>query len=490
MVRRMTGGRAILHTDELTYSVGLPLTHPLMAGSIVESYRRLSAALLALPLAPAAADDLQIGPTPTSTTPATAGVTGTAYRSPTYGYTLTWDPTWQVQSATSANGEDILVLTNGVSIVVFDAYAGAGGDPATCLTATTQQLRRHAGVSQFALAQGSDGRPLQGNDAAHAYAVYTYTFTATGSNGTPVGYAGYLDCRPLVPGQAVLAIVLMTPLAAFNTQIQLGQTLLAHLTLPTTAPTLTLPTTTPAGGAGGTLPQPTATAGAGAGSGGTLSATDCAGMAAWVAATTQRLDRVDAIGDAYDRAVRALGQGQLDTYLAFFSTEAVEFAQLAAAQRQGPVPPAAKATNEELASAFSTISTSLTQILVTVNNSPVDMYAFNQASKQIELASATLKQDRPRVEQLAVACGVAETSTTQGGTFQPGQTVVVTRDQVIVRDAPATTAGVVESLNRGAVLRVTGLAVPGEGGTWWPVEDPATHLQGYVAAQNLAAAPA
>ncbi len=46
MVRRMTGGRAILHTDEITYSLALPADHPLVAGSLVESYRRLSAALL------------------------------------------------------------------------------------------------------------------------------------------------------------------------------------------------------------------------------------------------------------------------------------------------------------------------------------------------------------------------------------------------------------------------------------------------------------
>src|SRR5258708_5017282 len=46
VVRRMTGGRAILHTDELTYSVALPLSHPLVEGTIVDSYRRLSAALL------------------------------------------------------------------------------------------------------------------------------------------------------------------------------------------------------------------------------------------------------------------------------------------------------------------------------------------------------------------------------------------------------------------------------------------------------------
>jgi lipoate-protein ligase A len=47
VVRRPTGGRAILHTDELTYSVVAPLDEPRLAGDIVTSYRRLSRALLA-----------------------------------------------------------------------------------------------------------------------------------------------------------------------------------------------------------------------------------------------------------------------------------------------------------------------------------------------------------------------------------------------------------------------------------------------------------
>ncbi len=47
VVRRATGGRAILHTDELTYSVTAPLEHPLMQGTILESYQRLAKALVA-----------------------------------------------------------------------------------------------------------------------------------------------------------------------------------------------------------------------------------------------------------------------------------------------------------------------------------------------------------------------------------------------------------------------------------------------------------
>ncbi len=47
VVRRLTGGRAILHTDELTYSIAAPEDEPRVAGGVVESYRRLSAGLLA-----------------------------------------------------------------------------------------------------------------------------------------------------------------------------------------------------------------------------------------------------------------------------------------------------------------------------------------------------------------------------------------------------------------------------------------------------------
>ncbi|MYE27385.1 MAG: lipoate--protein ligase family protein [Chloroflexi bacterium] len=46
LVRRPTGGKAILHGDELTYSLCLPQDHPLASGDIVESYRRISAGLL------------------------------------------------------------------------------------------------------------------------------------------------------------------------------------------------------------------------------------------------------------------------------------------------------------------------------------------------------------------------------------------------------------------------------------------------------------
>lgn len=46
LVRRPTGGKAILHTDELTYSVTGPAGEPRLNGSVLESYRVLATALL------------------------------------------------------------------------------------------------------------------------------------------------------------------------------------------------------------------------------------------------------------------------------------------------------------------------------------------------------------------------------------------------------------------------------------------------------------
>ncbi|RME81839.1 MAG: lipoate--protein ligase family protein [Caldilineae bacterium] len=46
LVRRPTGGRAILHIDELTYSIAGPQDEPRLSGAILDSYMRLSEGLV------------------------------------------------------------------------------------------------------------------------------------------------------------------------------------------------------------------------------------------------------------------------------------------------------------------------------------------------------------------------------------------------------------------------------------------------------------
>lgn len=46
LVRRITGGRAVLHQHELTYSVVAPENDPRVSGGVLESYRKISVALV------------------------------------------------------------------------------------------------------------------------------------------------------------------------------------------------------------------------------------------------------------------------------------------------------------------------------------------------------------------------------------------------------------------------------------------------------------
>ncbi len=46
VIRRITGGGAVLHDSEITYSVSLPLTHPLAFGTVLDSYKKLLAPVI------------------------------------------------------------------------------------------------------------------------------------------------------------------------------------------------------------------------------------------------------------------------------------------------------------------------------------------------------------------------------------------------------------------------------------------------------------
>jgi mannose-6-phosphate isomerase-like protein (cupin superfamily) len=72
-------------------------------------------------------------------------------------------------------------------------------------------------------------------------------------------------------------------------------------------------------------------------------------------------------------------------------------------------------------------------------------------------------------------------------TLEPGAIVVVTTDGLRLRESPSTSAPVLVALAAGQQLQIIGPSVEADGFTWWPVLDPNTGFQGYVAADFIQA---
>jgi quercetin dioxygenase-like cupin family protein len=164
-------------------------------------------------------------PTPT----VAAGVQGTTYVSPTFGYSLSWDETWTVVGETSLDGSDILQLNNGVSDVYFQSYGNYTGDPAACVASIAEQLPNNEGWANVEPMRTASGDPIAGSDATRAYAVYTFNYTA---EGTTTEFVEYLECRAIVPGQSILVITQLAPRDAYPGQVEPMRLLLEGLVMP------------------------------------------------------------------------------------------------------------------------------------------------------------------------------------------------------------------------------------------------------------------
>lgn len=189
-------------------------------------------------------------PQPTGTEDLSAlGVRGNTYKSPNYGYTLKWDSSWTVGDANSSRGGssgigfDQLTLYNDASVMTITGAEGFNGNAQQCVQGVANELKQSQSgvtISDFAIATGSDHKPLQGGNAKSAWAVYLFTAT---QNGQSQKFANYIECHTLVPGQAVVAIVQNVAQSDYNDQIAPREKLTDSLKIPTIPGGATAPAT-------------------------------------------------------------------------------------------------------------------------------------------------------------------------------------------------------------------------------------------------------
>jgi hypothetical protein len=165
---------------------------------------------------------------PTASPTQTSSVTGNAYTSPTYGYSISWDSAWSVMSEFSEGGSDALKLGNGISEVNLTSYGDYAGGAEGCLADIESSLTASEGYSNVEPMNGSFGVPIRGAEAGRAFAVHTLTYTTAEFSGD---YVEYIECRDLVPGQSVLAIIHFSPVDQWESEQETVAKLLESLTL-------------------------------------------------------------------------------------------------------------------------------------------------------------------------------------------------------------------------------------------------------------------
>jgi hypothetical protein len=158
----------------------------------------------------------EIGGAPAGTTSAPGGddaaVAGASYVNPTFNYRLAWDAAWDVVEAPNND----LGLSNGVSFVAF-LGAPFVGDAAACVQEVS---------SEIASTLPGAARAAEGGTAERPFAAY-YFDDAT------IGPAYYLvECRALVPGEAMLVVSWITARSSVEAQLPVVEALLGGLELP------------------------------------------------------------------------------------------------------------------------------------------------------------------------------------------------------------------------------------------------------------------
>jgi hypothetical protein len=160
---------------------------------------------------------------------AATGVSGSSWQGPNFGVRIHWDPAiWSVEGESIAEGYDGLQIGTPISTVFLEAYEAFDGDAAACFAAAEKEIGEREGVSEVV---PITGRPLPVAEDVRGVAGL-FGLTATLPDGTTYRGVEYVECRPLIPGEAILEITWQAVTQAFNEDFANVEQLLAAIEMP------------------------------------------------------------------------------------------------------------------------------------------------------------------------------------------------------------------------------------------------------------------
>jgi hypothetical protein len=168
-----------------------------------------------------------------------AQIDGESWTSPTYGFSVSWAGTeWQPDpagtlAAVGPERLDRLHLLNGVSSLYFEGATRYHGDLPACVAEEANLLSQETGVSDIRPYRDEEGVQLVADGPNSSAAAFTLTLSIGDQE---VELVDYVECRTLIPGQAVLIITLVTEPPGFRQELAAAQTVIDTIALPEEAP--------------------------------------------------------------------------------------------------------------------------------------------------------------------------------------------------------------------------------------------------------------
>lgn len=152
------------------------------------------------------------------------------YESPTYGYTLTYDPdTWEIaqEDADEDDPYDLIEFSNGPSLIYVVGNPDYAEDELdTCIDDYVDGLRQADDSDNVKAIRGRDAA---GSEADRAWATYSYTYTGNGDE--EVDWIRYYECRALGDGVTLVIAHDASP-DDYDDEVSAREDLLAGLELP------------------------------------------------------------------------------------------------------------------------------------------------------------------------------------------------------------------------------------------------------------------
>lgn len=155
-----------------------------------------------------------------------AQIEGETWTSPTYGFSVSWSGTsWEPDNnatlaAVGPEHLDRLHLIDGISSLYFEGAARYEGDLLSCVGEEANLLAEEAGVTEIKPYRLDDVADLVASGPRSEAAAFMLKLDV---GGDAIDLVDYVECRELIPGEAVLVITLVSEPRTFKRELEAAQ---------------------------------------------------------------------------------------------------------------------------------------------------------------------------------------------------------------------------------------------------------------------------